>query len=198
MGGDFLLYILGQVIEAIYYTGSSGLKISIELSVFLSLICSVVILLLLKRAKQCVVGGFIYLILGILLWLFKLVYICYMIFTDLIYDYFEENYSEKNIYFIVFLLDLFTIFLRIPACYFVKKLYYDVCKLEEYIHEKEHAQFLESLGSSIGGEGLLNEEEITEEQLYQRKTKFDARGNPIKNKDEIEENEEEIRFQTIL
>ena len=70
----------------------------------------------------------------------------------------------------------------------------DVCVLEEYIHEKEHAEFIQSLGTRGDDEKLCEDEEITEEKLYQTK------GNPLitgrKKKEENEE--EEVQFQTTL
>ena len=66
-----------------------------------------------------------------------------------------------------------TIFFRLIACYLVKKLLYNnVCKLEEYIHEREHAEFIQSLGTQNPIDAkLCEDEEITEEKLYAKVVK---------------------------
>ncbi len=101
MGSDLFLYFLFQLIEAIYYSGNSGMKFSIEFFIIICLLSTLVILILQKKTKLCIVAGFLYLVLGIILWLFKIISICFLIFTDLIYSYYEENFTENNIYFIV-------------------------------------------------------------------------------------------------
>ena len=74
------------------------------------------------------------------------------------------------IYLICFLINLLTIFFRLFSCYLIKKYFTEVCKLEEYIHEKEHAEFIQSLGTQEGYDGkLCEDDEMTEEKLYESK-----------------------------
>ena len=47
------------------------------------------------------------------------------------------------------MINVLTVFFRLGVTYLVKLMYKPVCILEEYIHEKEHAEFLEKLGNKI-------------------------------------------------
>ena len=70
-------------------------------------------------------------------------------------------------------------------------MYGDVCKLEEYIHEKEHAELIQSLGTYQ--DKLCDDEEITEENLYA------GRNNPfVKGREKKEDEEVEINFESTL
>ena len=70
-------------------------------------------------------------------------------------------------------------------------MYKHVCTLEEYMHEKEHAEFIQSLGQRNTNEDkLVDDEEITEDQLYKKNQNPFITG---RKKDEDNE-EEEINF----
>ena len=162
--------------------------------IYSPLIIATVILLLIKRKKPCIIGGFLYLIGGTMVWLYKIIFLIYIIITEDLDNDYEEIYSEM-LYLICFFINLLTIFFRLSSCYLIKKMFADVCKLEEYIHEKEHAQFVQSLGTQEGYDGkLCEDDEITEEKLYEQKNNPFITGRE-KNEDK---EEEEICFQTTL
>ncbi len=148
-----------------------------------------IILLIIKRKKPCIIGGFLYLIGGSIIWMYKIAYLLYLIISEELEMDYETPYSDY-IYLISFLLNLVTIFFRLLACYLVKKLFSDVCKLEDYIHEREHAEFIQSLGvQNANDPKLYEDEEITEEKLYQQNK------NPfITGREKKEDNEEEEIF----
>ena len=154
---------------------------------------SVVILLYLKRKKYCIAGGFLYLIGGIIVWLYKMIFFIYLLLSEKLETDYEIAYSE-SIFIVSFLMNLLTIFIRLGVCYLIKNMFSDVCVLEEYIHEKEHAEFIQSLGTKAE-EKLCEDDEITEDKLYAQN-----QNNPFitgrKKGDEKEE--EEVNFQTTL
>ena len=154
---------------------------------------SVVILLYLKRKKYCIAGGFLYLIGGIIVWLYKMIFFIYLLLSEKLETDYEIAYSE-SIFIVSFLMNLLTIFIRLGVCYLIKNMFSDVCVLEEYIHEKEHAEFIQSLGTRTE-EKLCEDDEITEDKLYAQN-----QNNPFitgrKKADEKEE--EEVNLQTTL
>ena len=140
------------------------------------------------------IAGFIYLIGGSLLWIGKIIYFIFLLISKNKGDDSFE-YSYTNIYLIVFMINILTISFRLGVTYFVKLMYKPVCTLEEYIHEKEHAEFVQSLGQKNSNEDkLIDDEEVTEEQLYQKNQ------NPfITGRKKEEDNEdEEINFDSTL
>ena len=162
--------------------------------IYSPLIVATIFLLLKKRKKPCIIGGFLYLIGGSIVWIYKIIFLIYIIITEELDNDYEEIYSEI-IYLVCFLINLITIFFRLLSCYLIKKMFSDVCKLEDYIQEKEHAEFVQSLGVQGGIDSkLCEDDEITEEKLYEQKN------NPfITGREKKEENEEEeICFQTTL
>jgi hypothetical protein len=186
MLGDFLLSFSSNLIDTKFYMGNKFVNFCINLSVYAPLIIATIVLLVIKRKKPCVIAGFLYLIGGIIIWMYKIVYLIYLIISEELETDYETPYSEY-FYLISFLLNLVTIFFRLMACYLVKKLFSDVCKLEDYIHEREHAEFIQSLGTQNAFDPKLYEdEEITEEKLYeQSKNPF------ITGREKKEDNEEE-------
>ena len=103
---------------------------------------------------------------------------------------FEESYG--NIIMVPFMLNVLVVFFRLGCTYFIKIMYKPVCSLEEYIHEKEHAEFIQSLAQKNNkDEKLIEDEEITEDQL------FNKNNNPfITGREKKEDNEdEEINIQ---
>ena len=192
MGGDFIFCFITAILDSAY-SNSPFSNFIINFLIFAPLLVGIGVLLYWKRKKQCIAGGFLYLIGGIVIWLYKLSYFIYLVLSEKLDTDYDSRYVEL-VYIISFLFNLLVIFFRLGACYLIKIMFSDVCVLEEYIHEKEHAEFIQSLGTRGNDEKLCEDEEITEEKLYQTK------GNPLitgrKKKEENEE--EEVQFQTTL
>ena len=193
MGGDFLFGLITTIIDVSNYLGSKFGNFIFNILLFVPLIVSTVVLLYWKRKKQCIAAGFIYLIGGVLIWLFKIIYFIYLLLSEKLDNNYTEAYSQ-SIYLVTFLINLLVIFFRLGAVYLIKLMFPDIEKLEEYIHEKEHAELIQSLGTKGDDDKLIEDEEITEENLYNKKN------NPfITGRDKKEENEEEeINFESTL
>ena len=193
MGGDGFFSFLTTIIDASNYKLSKFGNFIINFLLFAPLIAITVFLLLKKRKKYVIGAGFLYLIGGVLLWLYKIIYFIYLILSDKIHTDYTKAY-EDSIYLVSFLINLEVIFFRLAAIYLVKSMFPDIEKLEEYIHEKEHAELIQSLGTKGEDDRICDDEEITEENLYNRKK------NPfITGREKKEENEEEeINFESTL
>ena len=192
MGLDFVICFITAILDSAY-SNTPFSDFIINFLFFFPMQVSVVILLYLKRKKYCIAGGFIYLIGGIIVWLYKMIFFIYILLTEKLDTDYDIVYSE-SIFIVSFLMNLLTIFIRLAACYLIKNMFSDVCVLEEYIHEKEHAEFIQSLGTKAE-EKLCEEDEITEEKLYAQN-----QNNPFitgRQKEE-EKEEEEIKLQTTL
>jgi hypothetical protein len=192
MGIDFILCFIATILDSAY-SNTSFSDFIINFLIFFPMHVSVVILLYLKRKKYCIAGGFLYLIGGIIVWLYKMIFFIYLLLSEKLETDYEIAYSE-SIFIVSFLMNLLTIFIRLGVCYLIKNMFSDVCVLEEYIHEKEHAEFIQSLGTKAE-EKLCEDDEITEDKLYAQN-----QNNPFitgrKKGDEKEE--EEVNFQTTL
>ena len=192
MGIDFILCFITTILDSAY-SNTSFSDFIINFLIFFPMHVSVVILLYLKRKKYCIAGGFLYLIGGIIVWLYKMIFFIYLLLSEKLETDYEIAYSE-SIFIVSFLMNLLTIFIRLGVCYLIKNMFSDVCVLEEYIHEKEHAEFIQSLGTKAE-EKLCEDDEITEDKLYAQN-----QNNPFitgrKKGDEKEE--EEVNFQTTL
>lgn len=192
MGIDFILCFIATILDSAY-SNTSFSDFIINFLIFFPMHVSVVILLYLKRKKYCIAGGFLYLIGGIIVWLYKMIFFIYLLLSEKLETDYEIAYSE-SIFIVSFLMNLLTIFIRLGVCYLIKNMFSDVCVLEEYIHEKEHAEFIQSLGTRAE-EKLCEDDEITEDKLYAQN-----QNNPFitgrKKGDEKEE--EEVNFQTTL
>lgn len=192
MGIDFILCFIATILDSAY-SNTSFSDFIINFLIFFPMQVSVVILLYLKRKKYCIAGGFLYLIGGIIVWLYKMIFFIYLLLSEKLETDYEIAYSE-SIFIVSFLMNLLTIFIRLGVCYLIKNMFSDVCVLEEYIHEKEHAEFIQSLGTRTE-EKLCEDDEITEDKLYAQN-----QNNPFitgrKKGDEKEE--EEVNFQTTL
>ena len=192
MGIDFILCLITTILDSAY-SNTSFSDFIINFLIFFPMHVSVVILLYLKRKKYCIAGGFLYLIGGIIVWLYKMIFFIYLLLSEKLETDYEIAYSE-SIFIVSFLMNLLTIFIRLAVCYLIKNMFSDVCVLEEYIHEKEHAEFIQSLGTKAE-EKLCEDDEITEDKLYAQN-----QNNPFitgrKKGDEKEE--EEVNFQTTL
>ena len=194
MGGDFVFCFISTIIDTKHYTGSKAGNFFVNLLSFVPLLVTVVLLLLMKRKKQCIAAGFTYLIGGITFWVLKIIYFIILISSDNLENKYGKTYSD-SIYLVSFMINLLVIFFRMGACYNIKGLYAYVCRLEDFLHEKEQAEFLQSLGTKgENDERLCDDEEITEGDLIK-----DNKKNPFitgrQKKEETEE--EEICFESL-
>ena len=192
MGIDFIFCFIAAILDSAY-SSSPFPDFIINFLLFFPMQVIVVVLLYLKRKKYCIAGGFTYLIGGIIVWLYKMIFFIYLLLSEKLETDYEIAYGE-SIFIVSFLMNLLTIFIRLGVCYLIKNMFSDVCVLEEYIHEKEHAEFIQSLGTKAE-EKLCEDDEITEDKLYAQN-----QNNPFitgrKKADEKEE--EEVNFQTTL
>ena len=194
IGLDFLFCLIVTIIDTSNYKGNKILFFILNFVVFASLIGVTIFLLLKKRKKQVIAAGFLYLIGGVIIWLYKIIYFIYLLVAGKLDDKYVAAYTE-SIYLVSFLIGLIVIFFRLGTVYLIKLMFPDILKLEEYIHEKEHAELIQSLGNKGNDEDkLVEDDEITEESLYKRKN------NPfITGREKKEENEEEeINFESTL
>jgi len=194
MGGDFIFCFITTIIDVRYFEGNKALNFLINILSFVPLLIIVLILLIFKRKKQCIAGGLLYLIGGGIIWLSKIIYFIYLISSNSLEKNYGENYSN-SIYLISFMINLLVIFFRIGTCYIVKNMIESVSKLEEFLHEKEQAEFIQSLGTKGENDArICDDEEITEENLYN-----DNKNPFLTGREKKEDNEEEeICFQTTL
>ena len=194
MGGDFIFCFITTIIDVRYFEGNKALNFLINILSFVSFFIFVLILLIFKRKKQCIGGGLLYLIGGGIIWLSKIIYFIYLISSNSLEKNYGENYSN-SIYLISFMINLLVIFFRIGTCYIVKNMIESVSKLEEFLHEKEQAEFIQSLGTKGENDArICDDEEITEENLYN-----DNKNPFLTGREKKEDNEEEeICFQTTL
>jgi len=192
MGIDFILCLITTILDSAY-SNTAFSDFIINFLLFFPMQVAIVILLYLKRKKYCIAAGFLYLIGGIIIWLYKMIFFIYLLLTEKLETDYDIEYGD-SIFIISFLMNLLTIFIRLGVCYLIKNMFSDVCVLEEYIHEKEHAEFIQSLGTRAE-EKLCEDDEITEDKLYAQN-----QNNPFitgrKKGDEKEE--EEVNFQTTL
>jgi hypothetical protein len=192
MGIDFILCFITTILDSAY-SNTSFSDFIINFLLFFPMHVAIVILLYLKRKKYCIAGGFLYFIGGIIIWLYKMIFFIYLLLTEKLETDYDIAYGD-SIFIISFLMNLLTIFIRLGVCYLIKIMFSDVCVLEEYIHEKEHAEFIQSLGTRAE-EKLCEDDEITEDKLYAQN-----QNNPFitgrKKGDEKEE--EEVNLQTTL
>ena len=192
MGIDFILCLITTILDSAY-SNTAFSDFIINFLLFFPMQVAIVILLYLKRKKYCIAAGFLYLIGGIIIWLYKMIFFIYLLLTEKLETDYDIEYGD-SIFIISFLMNLLTIFIRLGVCYLIKNMFSDACVLEEYIHEKEHAEFIQSLGTRAE-EKLCEDDEITEDKLYAQN-----QNNPFitgrKKGDEKEE--EEVNFQTTL
>ena len=192
MGADFFFCFLTTIIDAANYKGSKFGNFIINFLLFAPIMITSIYLLTKKRKKQFIAAGFTYLIGGSLFWVYKMIFFVYLIVSDTIEKDYSKAYND-SVYLLSFLINLLVIFDRLAGVYLIRALFPEIEKLEEYIHEREHAELVQSLGNK-GNEKLCEDEEITEEKLYNRSK------NPfITGREKKEENEEEeINLESTL
>jgi len=156
--------------------------IEIGIIIFISFI--IIILLVLMKKVYCLIGGLAYLILGILFWLYKSIYSCYLLFSGEIEEYFGDNTEdgyededEDNIYYyfyaIIILINISLISIRLICCYNIKKIYGLLENIEKYNFEREHTILIQKI----------------EEDLQVNIIKDDINGNVEEGEVEVGEND---------
>ena len=162
LGSDFLICLIITIIDCAYYLNSYYFKLFFNLIIMAGMTLSVVVLLLLKKKKLCQIGGMIYLIMGSIWWLYKIIYVCYLVFGQKTRNYFKIEYEQQGWTFITFVIYLLLIFLRVGCCFIIKKLYKIVETFESYFIAKDHADFMEKIGDKMSSNKAKNNDDICE------------------------------------
>ena len=115
MLADFFFSLTTTVMDTQYYNGSKFPKFIISVLIFTPLIIVTGILIWIKRKKPFIVGGFLYLVLGTIAWLYKIINVIYLIISGNLESDYDKKYSDF-LYLICFLIDLITIFFRLFSC----------------------------------------------------------------------------------
>ena len=148
-GIDIFFCLFSAIADTIFYIHSFIPKMFLEFFFIALIAISVTIFLLLRRKLYCIIGGLMYLILGCLGWLYKIIFICYIIFGTKVLDFFDKKYSEQYWHIILFAIQVGLLAVRLYACYLIKMMYKSLGFYESYRREKEHAEFLEKLGQKM-------------------------------------------------
>ena len=149
-GIDILFWLFTIIIDNIFYKNGFFPRMFLEYFFVIIISIAIAVLLLLRRKIFCIIGGYSYLICGILGWLIRVIYICYLVFGNQVKNYYEVNYSKYYFNFIIFLIHIVLIFVRLYCCYLIKVMYKSLGFFERYSREKEHAEFIEKLGNKMG------------------------------------------------
>ena len=149
-GVDILFCLFTTLIDSIYYKLGFFPRMFMEFFVIILLSLFIAVTLLFRRKVFCIIGGFTYLVMGILGWLMKMIYICYLVFGGKVDNSFKEGYAKNYWNFIIFLIHIALLFVRLYDCYLIKIMYKSLGFFERYNREKEHAEFLEKLGNKMG------------------------------------------------
>jgi hypothetical protein len=181
LGIDFFFCFFTTLIDAIFYKFGFFPRMFLEFFLIIFLSIFIAIALLFRRKLICIIGGFTYLIAGVIGWFAKMIYICYLVFGGKVNESFEENYAKNYWNFIIFLIHIILLFLRLYDCYLIKVMYKSLGFFERYNREKEHAEFLEKLGNKMGDD-KNNDPNSNPDDIYE--IKF-----PEENPDEYNENQ---------
>ena len=111
MGGDGFFGLITTIIDASNYNGNKFINFIINFLIFAPLIGITLFLLLKKRKKYVIGAGFLYLIGGVLLWLYKIIFFIYLILSDKMHTDYKKTY-EDSIYLVSFLINLNTMYLH--------------------------------------------------------------------------------------
>lgn len=149
-GIDILFWLFTIIIDNIFYKNGFFPRMFLEYFFVIIISIAIAVLLLLRRKIFCIIGGYSYLICGILGWIIRVIYICYLVFGNQVKNYYEVNYSKYYFNFIIFLIHIVLIFVRLYCCYLIKVMYKSLGFFERYSREKEHAEFIEKLGNKMG------------------------------------------------
>jgi len=148
-GIDVFFCFFSAAVDTIFYIYDFVPKMFLEFFFISIITISVTILLLLRRKVLCIIGGFSYLIGGCMGWLYKIIFICYIIFGSKVNKFFDKLYSEQYWHIILFVVQIGIIVVRLYTCYLIKMMYKSLGFYESYRREKEHAEFLEKLGNKM-------------------------------------------------
>ena len=148
-GIDVFFCFFSAAVDTIFYIYDFVPKMFLEFFFISIITISVTILLLLRRKVLCIIGGFSYLIGGCMGWLYKIIFICYIIFGSKVNKFFDKLYSEQYWHIILFVVQIGIIGVRLYTCYLIKMMYKSLGFYESYRREKEHAEFLEKLGNKM-------------------------------------------------
>ena len=130
-----------------------NILIEVGIIIFISLI--IIIFLVLMKKILCLIGGLTYFILGILFWLYKSLYSCYLFFSGEIEEYFgdDEDEDEDNNYYIfytiIIIVNISLILIRFICCYNLKKIYGLLENIEKYNFEREHTIFFQKIEEDL-------------------------------------------------
>ena len=158
-----------SIIEFLYSKEDDYNKIIIMfINIGSVLIISLIIILFLVLRKKilCLVAGIIYLILGILFWLYKSIFYCYIIFCLKIKDYYKNTFSKINI--ILLVINLSVIILRVICFFIIKSIYTLLQGIEKYFYEREHTLLIQKLGEDLDV-SLYKDDEIKNEDVIKDK-----------------------------
>lgn len=129
-------------------------NILIEIGIIILISFIIIILLVLMKKILCLIGGLAYLILGILFWLYKSLYSCYLFFSGEIEEYFGDDEEEDDnnyyvFYAIIILVNISLISIRLICCYNLKKIYGLLGNIEKYNFEREHTIFFQKIEEDL-------------------------------------------------
>ena len=146
-----LSFCIGMTIfEAYFFNGDTRSFIFINSIPIISVILLIIIFIIIKKKIFCLIGGYIYLVLGSLFWFFKILYAFYLIFGSKIDDYFDTKFGSNGLNFIPFIIHLLLIIIRLWCFNIIKRM----CKLADnmdlYYLQKEQADILLKIDQEFG------------------------------------------------
>ena len=132
------------------------INLGIEIGLIILIAFFIILFMVLRKKCYCIIGGFTYLIFGILFWLYKSI----TSFLEIL----KLNDDEYSNYLWVFILgiNLLLIALRIPCYFIIKKIYNILEYIEIYYFEREHTEFIKKLGDDLTI-NIIKEEECNSE-----------------------------------
>ena len=185
-GIDIFFCLFAAIIDTIFYIHSFIPKMFLEFFFIALIAISVTIFLLLRRKLLCIIGGFLYLILGCMGWLYKIIFICYVIFGTKVLEFFDKKYSEQYWHIILFIIQIGLLAVRLYTCYLIKMMYKSLGFYESYRREKEHAEFLEKLGQKMDdGNNNGNDKDGNNNNICEIKFDEDEENNEEYNENQI-------------
>lgn len=155
-----------SIIEYLFTKGDDYDKLIImiiKIGPLLIISLIIILLLILRKKVFCIIAGIIYLVLGILFWLYKSFFYCYIIFSLKIQDYYKDNFKKIKI--ILLVVNLSLIILRL-VCFFIIKSIYNLLKgIEKYFYEREHTILIQKLGEDLDVSLYKDDERKNEEEI---------------------------------
>ena len=168
---DFLICSGISIIEFLFskekevYNKLIIMIINIGPMLIISLI--IILFLVLRKKVFCLIAGIIYLVLGILFWLYKSIFYCYIIFGLKINVYFNENFTKIEI--IVLVVNLSVIIFRLVNFFIIKNIYTLLKNIEKYFFEREHTLLIQKLGEDLDVSLYKDDERKNEEGKKDKK-----------------------------